>query len=298
VTRALVTGAAGLLGGRLAALLAPAFEVVAGVHRTAAAAGTATIALDLTAPETVAGALERVRPEAVVHAAALADADRCEQEPDRAQEVNVRGTAVLAEECARRGTRLVVVSTDLVLDGERGLYGEGDPARPLMVYGRTKLEAEEEALRRCAGSSIVRVALVCGRGHGPRATASEGIAWAIRAGRGLRLFTDQYRTPVDPEAVAGALGALLSGTGEGRYHLGGSERVSRHELGLRVAAAFGLPTTGIEAVAQPGLVERGDAARRPRDVSLDSSRARRELGFSPRPLDAMIRSGRKEPPPV
>ena len=62
-----------------------------------------------------------------------------------------------------------------------------------MVYGRSKLEAEEEALRRGAGSAVVRVALVCGRGHGPRATASEGIVWALRRGQPLRLFTDQYR---------------------------------------------------------------------------------------------------------
>jgi dTDP-4-dehydrorhamnose reductase len=277
------------------ALLAPTFEVVAAVHRAAATTGLATVPLDLTEARSVASAFEAVRPDAVVHAAALADADRCERDPEAAHTVNVLGTAALADECARRGARLIVVSTDLVFDGEKHDYREDDVARPLMVYGQSKLEAEGEALRRCAGSAVARIALVCGHGHGARGTASESIAWALRRGQPLRLFTDQYRMPVDPHAVTGALRVLLSGTGSGIYHLGGPERVSRHELGLRAAAAFDLSPAAIEAVSQ-GTV--ASAARRPRDVCFDSSRAERELGFAPRSLLEMIRSGRADPPPV
>jgi len=290
-TRVLVTGASGLLGGRLASLLARDHTVVAAVHRAPAPDGLATVPFDLASPETVATAFEAARPEAVVHAAALADADACERDPERALVLNVRGTALLAEACARRGARLVLLSTDLVFDGSRGGLREDVPARPLLSYGRTKLEAEEEALRRCPGSTVVRVALVCGRGHGPRATASEAVVWALARGQRPRLFTDQYRTPVDPEAMAAPLRALLRGRGEGRYHLGGPERVSRYELGARAASSFGLDPAGIEAVSQASY----SGAPRPADVALDSGRARRELGFAPRPLDEMIRSGRRAP---
>jgi dTDP-4-dehydrorhamnose reductase len=295
VTRVLVTGASGLLGSRLVALLAHEFEVVAARRHTSPPPGVRPVGLDLADPGGADRALEAARPQAVVHAAAVADADTCEREPERAQAVNVGGTAVLAEACARYGIRLVVVSTDQVFDGNRGRLSELDPARPLMLYGRTKLAAEEEALRRCAGSAVVRVALLCGLGGGPRGTASEALAWALERRERPRLYTDQFRTPVDAEAVATALRSLLRGTGEGRYHLGGPERVSRHELGLRVASVLGLDPAGIEAVTQATF---SVGAPRPADVSLDSSRARRELGFAPRPLDAMIRSGRLSPPPV
>jgi dTDP-4-dehydrorhamnose reductase len=291
MTRVLVTGASGLLGGRLASLLSRDHTVVATVHRAPAPDGLAAVPLDLASPEAVPLAFEAVRPEAVVHAAALADADTCERDPERAAAVNVRGTAVLAEICARRGARFILLSTDLVFDGSRNGLREDDRALPLLGYGRTKLEAEEEALRLCPGSAVVRVALVCGRGHGHRATSSEGVVWALAQGKRPRLFTDQYRTPVDPEAVAEALAVLLRGRGEGRYHLGGPERVSRYELGVRAAAAFRFDAAAIEATTQAGY----SGALRPADVSLDSGRARRELGFSPRPLDEMIRSGRPAP---
>ncbi len=133
--------------------------------------------------------------------------------------------------------------------------------------------------------------LVVGRGHGPRGTASEAIAWALRAGRPLRLFADEYRTPVDPESVARAVSLLFRGKAAGRFHLGGAERVSRYELGLRVARGLGLPTHGIEAARQAEHV--GPA--RPPDVSLDITRARRELGWAPRPLDEVLAEGRAEP---
>jgi dTDP-4-dehydrorhamnose reductase len=296
VKRLLVTGAAGLLGGRLTELLAAEFATVAGVLRSSGPAGVPAVPLDITSQESIAAAFETARPDAVLHAA-VANVDRCESDPAGSSEVNVRGTALVAEACARRGARLVALSTDLVFAGPAPAAGidETHPTGPLLGYGRTKLAGEEEALRGCAGSAAVRIALVCGRGFGPRGTSSEGVAWALHRGKRPRLFRDQWRTPVDAEAIAVALARLLHGAGEGRYHLGGPERVSRYELGVRTAAAFALSSGNIEAVSQETL-SLGEP--RPADVSLDSGRARRELGFSPRPLDEMIRDGRPEGPPV
>jgi dTDP-4-dehydrorhamnose reductase len=246
-------------------------------------------------PPSLERAFEIARPTAVVHAATFGSARDCELDEAGARRVNVDGTAALAEGCARHGARLIALSTDQVFDGERAPVREDAGARPLMAYGRTKLQGEEVVLQRCPGSAVVRVALVCGRAHGPRPSASEALAWALRRGERLRLFTDEFRTPVDPEGVASALAALLRGNGAGLYHLGGPERVSRHELGLRVAHAFGLDASPIDAATQAGF---SVGAPRPPDVSLDSGRARRELGYEPRPLDAMIRSGRSEAPPA
>ena len=138
-----------------------------------------------------------------------------------------------------------------------------------------------------AEAAVLRVALVIGRGYGPRTTATESVAAALAAGRAPRLFDDQYRTPIDPESIGDAIGRVLEGTASGRFHLGGAERLSRYELGQRVAQVLGLGGS-FESVSQSTL-----AVRRPADASLDSSRARRELGWTPRPLDEAIRDGRR-----
>lgn len=286
--RVLVTGAAGLLGGRLAELLARRLVVVGARHESHLPVDLPSVTLDVRRRDSVEHALDIEKPDAVLHAAALANASECERDPAGAHATNVDGSRWIAEACARRGLRLVALSTDLVFAGDRAHSDEQTPVGPLMTYGRTKWEGEESALESCPGAAIARVTLLSGRGFGARGSSTEEIAWALRERRPQTLFTDEYRTPVDAESLAPALTALLSGGQSGRFHLGGPERISRYELGLRVARVLDLDPAPIEGVRQK---ERAGSPR-PADVSLDSGRARRELGFSPRPLDEVIRDGR------
>ncbi len=291
--KVLVTGAAGLLGGRLATLLAArGFDVVAARRKKAPPPGLRVLRLDLTEPAALDAALDEERPDALVHAAVLSRADECERRPDLALELNARLPGRVAAACRTRGIRLVGLSTDLVFGGDRALSDERTPPAPLGVYGRTKLEGEEALLCADPTAAVARVALVAGRGHGPRGTASEGIAWALGAGRTVRLFADEYRTPVDPESVAAGVALLLERGGTGLFHLGGSERLSRLELGLRVARALGLSSRGIESAVQ---ADHQGPDRRPADTSLDSGRARRELGWKPADLDRALGASRPRP---
>jgi len=294
--RILVTGASGLLGGRLAALLSDAgYDVVAAGRRAAPPPGLRSVVVELSDPGALEKLLERETPDAVIHAAALARGDQCEADPELAETVNARLPGRLASACRQRGIRLVGLSTDLVLGGQQPLSAEEVRAAPLGVYGRTKLAGEEALLAGDPSAAVARVALVVGRGHGARATASEGVAWALSAGRVVRLFADEYRTPVDPESVAAAVAILVERGGAGLFHLGGPERLTRLELGHRVARVLGLAAEGIRAGFQ---VDYPGPDRRPADASLDSGRARRELRWTPRPLEDALRGSRPAPDSV
>jgi dTDP-4-dehydrorhamnose reductase len=285
-----VTGASGLLGGRLAQLLAASHEVVAMRHRAPVPVGLRDVEADLLDAASLERALAVADADVVVHAAAEADADRCQADPDRARRYNVDASVALARLCRRRSARLMALSTDLVVPGDRAMSPEdAQVGAPSLVYARTKLEAEEAVLAEAPDAAVLRIALVLGRGFGPRRTASEGIAAALATGHRLRLYTDQFRTPIDPESVAEAIDRLIARTASGRFHLAGSERLSRYELGLRVARVLALPSEGIDAVTQADHVP---GAPRPADTSLDTSRARRELGWSPRALDEAIGESR------
>lgn len=285
--RVLVTGGSGLLGGRLLELLG-GHELLALRHRGEPAGEAPRVEADLARPGEIERALRACRPDAVVHAAALADVDACEADPDTAAAVNSRMPGELGRAAA--GVRVVAISTDLVFDGSRADWSPDDPARPLMRYGRTKRDGEAALLEACPAAAVLRVALVVGRGCGGRASASEGLARAVRRGVRPRLFTDQYRTPIDPESVAAAVSALLDAPGaRGLFHAGGPERLSRYELGLRTVAAHGLDPDSLEPVRQ---ADAPPPVPRPLDVSLDSSRLERELGWRARPLDAALADGR------
>jgi dTDP-4-dehydrorhamnose reductase len=289
--RLLVTGAGGLIGGRLAGLLAASHHVVAGVRHSPAPAGLPHVRFDLEDASSFESALEAARPAAVVHSAALPDPDACERDPARAQACNADAPARLGRLCRTRGVRVIVLSTDLVFAGDRPFQSEDDPAGPIQAYGRSKLAGETAFLAEDPGAVVLRLPLMCGRGHGERPTASEAIAWALGAGRPLRLFHDQLRTPVDAASVADAIVRVLAGAHAGRFHLGGSQRLSRYELGLRVAELLGLDASLITPIHQGDLPQ----APRPADVSLDSRRAHEVLGWRPRALEAAIRDGRPGP---
>jgi dTDP-4-dehydrorhamnose reductase len=155
----LVTGAGGMLGRDLIALLRGRGETVTGLTHGD---------LDVADAGAVRGALRHHRPDVVVNCAGWTAVDDAEAQEDAALEINGRGAAHLAAACASGGVRLVHMSTDYVFDGSAGRpYAEDDIPAPRTAYGRTKLAGERAVLGQPGGAGyVVRTAWMYGA-HGP-----------------------------------------------------------------------------------------------------------------------------------
>ena len=93
--------------------------------------------------ERVREVFDKEKPELVIHAAAWTDVDGCENDPEKAYEINTAGTCNIAEASGRE-IPIIFISTDFIFDGGKGTpYTESDIGRPLSVYGKTKWDAEE-----------------------------------------------------------------------------------------------------------------------------------------------------------
>src|SRR5579885_1246798 len=130
--RILITGASGQLGAYLLHEVRRCGGVVAwSGGRCGEAFGIPWRPVDLGDPDAVATAFREARPDAVIHAAAWARVSDCWRDPEGARRINTAGTRVLAELAEATRARLVLVSTDLVFDGEHAPYREEDPAVPV-----------------------------------------------------------------------------------------------------------------------------------------------------------------------
>jgi dTDP-4-dehydrorhamnose reductase len=219
--RVAVTGSTGRLGSALVRALADApFTGASGPLAWTRAE------LDLDAPEGVDGALDRDRPEVVVHTAAWTDVDGCARDPDLAMRRNGVATGHLAIGCAQRGIDLLVVSTNEVFDGartDRRPYAPGDDVAPANPYGASKAAAEDVAraayVNRRGTVGIVRTAWLYGP---PGPDFPRKIADAARQaasdGETLRVVGDEWGTPTYAADLADAIVDLLAENSIGGIH--------------------------------------------------------------------------------
>ncbi len=146
------------------------------------------------------------------------------------------GTSCAAQES---GARIVFLSSDQVFDGRCGGYVESDPPNPIHVYGRTKLAAEQAIAEAGPSATVLRLSIVFGPSPQGNRSCSEQILRALERGSRPRLFDDEFRTPIFAADIGSAISELVLRQDVGLLHLGGPDRVSRYELGVAVAKAFG-----------------------------------------------------------
>jgi dTDP-4-dehydrorhamnose reductase len=200
--------------------------------------------VDLLDENAIGELIEQVRPEWVIHCAALADLEACERDPELARRINSEVPGILAETCREGGARhkpvrFLHVSTDAVFDGVKGNYVETDAPNPLSVYAATKLAGERAVATADPDALVARVNLF-GFSPGGNRSLGEFFLYNFIKGNPLKGFTDVYFCPLLVNDIAGIFFRMLELELSGLYHVFSSECVSKYDFGTRIAERFGL----------------------------------------------------------
>jgi dTDP-4-dehydrorhamnose reductase len=216
-----------------------------------------------------------IRPNTVIHTAAIANIDYCESHRDEAEEVNVVVTKRLAELCREYGSRMIFCSTDTVFDGKRGKYSEQDLPIPVNFYAETKVRAEQIVRKTVENSVVARLSLVLGLPviGGGNSFLARMVA-DFEASRPVQMADNEIRTPVDVITLGRALLELAGNDFRGIIHLAGNSRLNRYEMALRIATRLGVSHDLVKRINSNALPGR---APRPDDASLDNALVRRVL---------------------
>ena len=227
------------------------------------------IQLDLGAPGTVRGLLEQQRPGTIFFCAY----DRTNPT------VTVDAAVAAARASAELGSGFVFFSSDMVFDGQAGGYTEDSPLAPASGYGAMKVQAEALVQAEHPGAQVVRTSLLVGESGIHMRPAYE--CEALVRGQPVTLYKDEWRSPTHVDDLARGAWDLAALDVAGVYHLAGSERLSRLELGRILCALYRFDAGLIREAARP--------ASRPRDTSLDSRRAAALIDWAPRVLSDLAR---------
>jgi len=169
---------------------------------------------------------------------------------------------------------MVFFSSDLVFDGRDGNYCEDSTVNPVNVYGETKVAAERIVLTN-PRHLVVRTSLNAGASPAGDRTFNELMRLAWRRGDKVRLFNDEFRSPIHASLTARAVWELVAKRVTGIIHLAGSERLSRLEIGRLLAARWPRLNPRIESAS---LKDHRTPPRAP-DTSLNCQKAQKLLSF-------------------
>lgn len=279
----LVTGGSGLLALNWAACMADRFDVVLIQHRRKVRVAFAHTQLaELADLSEVSALMADHAPDIVVHAAALSNVEHCEMDPDRAFRINADMAGHVAAAARASGARTIYISTDHLSDGCAAMLRETDPVQPLNVYAASKL-AGEAAVQAADPDALILRTNFFGWGPAYRSSFSDHILRALRAGRGPALFEDVFFTPILMDDLIETAHSLCDHAATGVFNVAGDTRLSKHAFGLHLAETFGLDSRRITATR---LADRTDLAKRPLDMSLDTTRLVGVLGGHSAPLTA------------
>ena len=262
--KALITGGAGQLARDIETLLDP--DATRSYTHTE---------LDITDAGAVDQALEEFHPDIVFNCAAFHNVELCESEPEQAWAANVQAV----QDLARRGARLVHISTNYVFDGRRDEpYGEDDAPSPRSIYAMTKLAGEYAALAYGDRALVVRTAGLYGI-HGSAAKGGNFVQRMIARAReqgSLRMVADQRLQPTFTADLASALVEAVDADVDGILHLTASGACSWFEFteAIMELAGIDVPIEPVSTTTPPG------GADRPLNGILSRPRAD-GLGLSP-----------------
>jgi dTDP-4-dehydrorhamnose reductase len=255
--RVLITGAGGQLGHDLVGAFA-GHEVIAADHAT----------LDVADRDQVLGLVTTERPDAIVHAGAWTAVDACEEDPDRAYQINALGTRYVADAARRVGSRVCYVSTDYVFDGTKAEPSvEWDATNPLSAYGRSKLGGEREL---DPDAIVVRTSWVCGA-HGNNMVKTI-LRLASEHDR-LSFVDDQRGHPTFTADLAVMIHRLVTWQLPGLYHVTNQGAVSWFEFARAVLEASGQDPARVSPIATVDL-KPARPAPRPANSVLDNAALR------------------------
>ncbi len=280
-SKVLITGSNGLLGQKLVDLFVNnKFNVVAtskGDNRNPLKDNYKYVNVNITNFNAIYKLIKKVKPNFIIHAAAMTNVDACELRQRECKEVNAVAVKKIAKFCTEFDIHLIHISTDFIFEGKKGYYLETDKAKPVNYYGKTKLKAENHILKYTDKYTILRTIILYGLIKD--SNRSNFVLWvkeSLENNKSITIVTDQYRMPTYVNYLAEACLKAVRKEAIGIYHISSNTLLSVYEMALEIANVFNLDKTLIKPILTEQLNQK---AERPKKTGFIIDKAVKDLSL-------------------
>src|SRR3989344_2611687 len=244
------TGLSGLVGARMRALTDNEFEWI----------DLNESMLDITRKDEVASCIKNLNADLLLHLAAFTDVDGCENNKDRAWQINVEGTRNLFVSAQGKKIKFIYVSTGFVFDGDNPPYYEDSVPNPISHYGTTKYEGEKIVGN---GGMIIRIDYPYGSTVAHKKDVVGSLLDLLKENKPIKGVVDQILTPTFIDDIAHAFVHLVANFDPSIFHLVGANSLSGYELIKTIGREFNIDTSSVLQTTYDEFYR--DKARRPRN---------------------------------
>jgi dTDP-4-dehydrorhamnose reductase len=281
--KVLVTGSAGLVGRQVVKDLSNSHQVFSCYNESKPEYGD-SVKMDLKNHEMISSVLTEKKPEIVIHLGAMTGVDLCEKERTSASEINTKATEIIAKECSKLNSFLVYVSTDYVFDGNLGMYKEDNVTNPLGFYGESKLEGEKVVQNFSTNWCIARTSTPFGL-HPTKKSFPMWVIENLQKQKQIDILIDQFTSPTYIPNLSRMLIEISERRITGVIHAAGASKISRYQMASMVSDKLNLDGTLLKQIS---INKMKWVAQRPKDSSLDVSRASSILNEKPQKIDQSL----------
>lgn len=220
--------------------------------------------------------IKRFKPDLIINCVALTDLWACEKDPDFAEKINALLPARLAHLSEAQGIDLIHISTDQVFDGQKGRpYVEEDETRPLNVYGRTKLQGEENIIKKHSAVLIVRTNFVGFRDRSRKETFAEWLSRSLLNSLEITLWENYVTSSLHIRDLCDLIWQSYLKKCRGIFHIATRNSLSKYEFGRLLAIEMGYDFSQV----QKGRLEENSPLLRPYYLALDVTKGEKALNI-------------------
>ncbi|NTW71917.1 MAG: NAD(P)-dependent oxidoreductase [Eubacteriaceae bacterium] len=258
-----ITGGNGFLGSRIIKTYSDRYEFISQTSDK----------LDITDENKVFSIIKETRPDYIIHAAAIAETKFCDENPETAYNINVKGAVNIAKAASAAGSKMIFLSTEQIFNGNSapGPFSEDAIPSPNTEYGKTKLKAEEELRMVSDEIWILRLTWLFGLPE-RKLKINPNILWdtikAAYSGEQIPVPSNEFRGLTYVYDLVDQLEKVFH-MEFGTYHTGSHNDMNRYEVSRYILQLIGVSQANIEKL----IVEDSDKYKdKIRDVRLNTAK--------------------------